>query len=56
MKIRSLEEKLSMFEAKVILPERSISDLVIKLDTFMCMENSVEYSIDTVTDVTEEVI
>ena len=27
-----------MFETKVILLERSISELVIKLDTFMCME------------------
>ena len=45
-----------MFEAKVILLERSISDLVIKLDTFMCMENSDDDSIDTATDVNEEVI
>ena len=45
-----------MFESKVILLEKSITELVIKLDTFMCMENSGEDSIDTVTDVTEEVI
>ena len=56
VRIRCLEEKLSMFEAKVILLERSISELVIKLDTFMCMDNSEDRSIDTATDVTEEVI
>ena len=37
-----------MFETKVILLERSISELVIKLDTFMCMEGD--------DNVTEEVI
>ena len=56
MKIRCLEEKLSMFEAKVIRLERSVTDLVIKLDTFMCMENSGDDSIDKVIDVTEDVI
>ena len=56
VKIRCLEEKLSMFEAKVIRLERSITDLVIKLDTFMCMENSGDDSIDNVIDVTEDVI
>ena len=56
VKIKCLEEKLSMFETKVILLERSISELVIKLDTFMCMDNSEDDSIDTATDVTEEVI
>ena len=56
MKIRCLEEKLSLFEAKVIRLERSVTDLVIKLDTFMCMENSGDDSIDKVIDVTEDVI
>ena len=43
-----------MFEAKVILLERSITELVIKLDTFMCMEETPEDdSIDT--RATEEV-
>ena len=56
MKIRCLEQKLSMFEEKVILLEKSITELVIKLDTFMCMENSGDDSIDTATDVNEEVI
>ena len=56
MKIRCLEEKLSMFEAKVIRLERSITDLVIKLDTFMCMENTGDDSIDKVIDVTEDFI
>ena len=37
-----------MFEAKVILLERSIYELVVKLDTFMCMER--EDSIDTEED------
>ena len=37
-----------MFEAKVILLERSIYELVVKLDTFMCMER--EDSIDIVTE------
>ena len=48
-----------MFEEKVILLEKSITELVIKLDTFMCMENSGDDSIDsidTATDVNEEVI
>ena len=48
VKIRCLEEKLSMFEAKVIRLERSVTDLVIKLDTFMCMEKSGDDSIDKV--------
>ena len=56
VKIRCLEEKLSLFEAKVIRLERSVTDLVIKLDTFMCMENSGDDSIDKVIDVTEDVI
>ena len=37
-----------MFEAKVILLERSIYELVVKLDTFMCMER--EDSIDALTE------
>ena len=56
VKIRNLENKLSMFEEKVSLLEKSITELVIKLDTFMCMENSVDVSIDIATDTTEEVI
>ena len=40
-----------MFEAKVILLERSISELVIKLDTFMCMEGD-----ENIGNVTEVVI
>ena len=56
MKIRCLEQKLSMFEEKVILLEKSITELVIKLDTFMCMKNSGDNSIDAATDVNEEVV
>ena len=52
LRIRSLEEKLSLFEAKVILLERSISELVVKLDTFMCMEG--DESVDGVTEVVME--
>ena len=37
-----------MFEKKVILLGKSISELVIKLDTFMCMDNSEDNSIDHV--------
>ena len=47
-----MEEKLSLFEAKVILLEKSISELVIKLDTFMCMEE--DKNIDNVTEVVIE--
>ena len=50
MKIRSLEEKLSTFETKIILLERSIVNLVIKLDTLACMENPGNDSIDNETD------
>ena len=53
MKIRSLEEKLSTFETKIILLERSIVNRVIKLDTFMCMENARNDSIDNETDVAD---
>ena len=45
-----------MFEEKVSLLEKSITELVIKLDTFMCMENSVDDRIDIANDVSEEVI
>ena len=48
VKIKCLEKKLSMFEAKVILLERSVYELVVKLDTFMCMER--EESIDVLTE------
>ena len=48
VRIRILEEKLSMFEAKVIQLER-------KLDTFMCMENTGGDSVNFVTDATDDI-
>ena len=45
-----MEEKLSTFETKIILLERSIVNLVIKLATLACMENPGNDSIDNETD------
>ena len=50
-----LEEELSTFETRIILLERSIINLVIKLDTFMCMENAGNDSIDNGTDIADKV-
>ena len=48
VRIQILEEKLSMFEGKVVQLEK-------KLDAFMCMENTGGDSVNFVTDATDDI-
>ena len=44
-----------LFETKIILLERIIVNLVIKLDTFVCMENAGNDSINNGTEIADKV-